>query len=72
MNSVELHEGDISDEWVEQQSVSYGPWVVGDREAIRRALHQLTKEETRRIVLGVPDDGWNVWRRLYEYFSLVG
>ena len=70
LNAVELHEGDISDEWVEQQSVSYGRSVIGDREVMWRASRQLTKAETRRIVLGVPDDGWNAWRRLCEYFNL--
>ena len=69
LNSVELHEGDISDEWVEQQSLLYGRWIITDREAIWRTLHQLTKDETKKIVLGAPDDGWNAWRRLCEYFN---
>ena len=70
MNAVEFHEGDISDEWVEQQSISYGRWVIGDREGIGRAIHKFTKDETRCIVLGVPDDVWNASRRLCEYFNL--
>ena len=41
-----------------------------DREAVWRALHALTKDETTRIVLGVPDDGWSAWRRSCQYFNL--
>ena len=40
-----------------------------DREAIWRALHALINDETKRIVLGVPDDGWSAWRRLCQYFN---
>ena len=40
-----------------------------EREAIWRALHALTKDNTKRIVLGVPDGGWSAWRRLCQYFN---
>ena len=66
---IEKSPEDISEDWAAGQASSRGMWASADKELLWRALNAMTVDEPKKIVAAVPDDGWNAWRRLCQYFN---
>ena len=66
---VERNPSYIDEAWVEEQAVARGNWAREDKEQLWRALNSLTVDEPKKIIEATPDDGWNGWRLLCQYFN---
>ena len=63
MTEEELADTDVDSTWLQNRSLHYGTWAINDKESIWRALSGLTKDDPKKLLEAVQEDGWMCWRR---------
>ena len=57
LGEVESADDDVTETWLQEKALMYGSWKVSEKEARWRALSGLTKDETKKLLEAVPEDG---------------